>query len=263
MKLNIRPKNILIIGGASGIGYASAQFFLNCGVDSVILAGRSEEKLKHASRSLVKSSGKQKVLTCKFDISAVESHTELLNSLQTQIGSYPDGLVISSGVNFSAASWKGFNISEKDYDRVMDINLKGPFFLIRNYSNLMFEHGLKANICAVSSISAHRDMLSVYQISKNALSGIVHAYGKHLAKRGIILNCVEPGSTDTDMMPHLKKYADGVRDGEVWNDNGIQRVIRPEEIAEVVGYLMSENCEVLAGACILAGGGCRSIHRGN
>ena len=263
MKLDIRPKNVLIIGGASGIGYATAQFLLNCGVRSVILAGRSAEKLQKAEKSLVKSEADQTVLTSQFDIASVDTHIELLNSIHSRLGVFPDGLVISSGVNFSSASWKGFNISEKDYDRVMDINLKGLFFLIRNYSNFMYERNLRANICAVSSISAHRDMQSVYQISKNALSGLVHAYGKHLAKRGIILNGVEPGSTDTGMMPHLKKYTDGRREGEIWTDNGIQRVIRPEEIAEVVGYLMSENCDVLAGTCLLAGGGCRSIPRGN
>lgn len=67
----------------------------------------------------------------------------------------------------------------------------------------------------LSSISAHRDLLSVYQISKNAVSGIVHDYGKHLCERGIVLNCVESGTTNTDMMRGLADYTDGIRGGKL------------------------------------------------
>lgn len=257
----LRPRNILIIGGGSGIGYSTAQCMLDNKVDSVVIAGRNFDKLLKAKEKL-KFDSDQEVLTYHFDISNISSHLELLEQIKLDLGRFIDGLVISSGVNYGADNWKGFNISEQDYDKVMDINLKGPFFLVRNYANYMYANKQSANICLVSSISAHRDSLSVYQISKNSISGIVHAYGKHLAKRGIILNCVEPGTTDTDMMPYLRPYTDGYRKGKRWYDNGIQRVIRPSEIADIIAYLMSQNCDVLAGSCILAGGGCISIGRG-
>ena len=258
--MKIRPKNVIVIGGGTGIGYATAQLLLDNGVDSVILAGRTKSKLLDAVSNL-RFSENQSVITEEFDISKVTNHRTWIDRVETVLGKVPDGLVISSGVNYSAANWHGFNITEKDYDRVMSINLKGPFFLIRNFSNYVFEKHSKANICVVSSISAHRDLLSVYQVSKNALSGIVHAYGKHLVQRGIVLNCVEPGTTDTDMMPHLKKFTDGLRDGEEWKDNALKRVLRPEEIANVICYLMSDVSDVLSGTCLLAGGGCRSIFR--
>lgn len=258
MEYALRPQNIIVIGGASGIGFSTAQRLLDSGAKKVILASRNYDKLKSA-KDLLKKNINQEVYIQKFDIGDISSHSRLIEQVREQIGEIPDGLVISSGVNYDGSNWKGFNISEHDWDWVMNINLKGVFFLMRTFSNYLYGNQIKGNICIVSSISAHRDLLSVYQISKNAISGIVHAYGKHLCERGIILNCVEPGTTNTDMMKGLIDYTDGVRHGKEWNDNSIRRLIRPEEIADVICFCMSELGEILSGSCILAGGGCKSI----
>lgn len=260
MKVELKPKNIIIIGGGSGIGEATARCLLQNGAQSIILASRNIQKLEKLKADLSRDSQK-KIACIKFDIADVKTHLDFINAAQKLIGEHNpiDGMVISSGVNFDGSNWKGFNISEEDYDRVMDINLKGVFFLMRNFANWLHSNNRKGNICIVSSISAHRDLLSVYQISKNAISRIVHTYGKYLCEKGVILNAVEPGVTDTDMMPHLKTYTDGIREGKAWGDNSIRRVIRPEEIAEVIFYCMTNMGEVLSGSCILCGGGTKSI----
>ena len=144
----------------------------------------------------------------------------------------------------------------------MNTNLKGVFFFMREFANFLYENGTKGNICIVSSVSAHRDMLSVYQITKHSISRIVQAYGKHLCERGVVLNCVEPGPIYTEMMQWLAKYTDGVRKGEPWNDASIRRLVRPEEIAKIVCFLMSPLGEVMSGDCIVAGGGTKSIFPG-
>lgn len=255
--MNIRPKNIVVVGGATGIGLATVKLLLLNNVEHVIVASRNKNKLLDVEKEL----NDKRVSTEVFDISMVESHINFIEKVNNRIGAYVDGVIISSGLNYDGGNWKGFNISETDYDRIMDTNLKGVFFLIRNYSNYMNGRKIKGNICVVSSISAHRDMLSVYQISKNAISGIVHAYGKYLCERGIILNGVEPGTTEGGMLGGLGKYTDGIREGVPWNDNSIRRVIRPEEIAEIIGFLISDLGEVMSGTCILAGGGCKTISR--
>ena len=185
----------------------------------------------------------------------------MINKAQQLVGEENklDGLVVSAGVNFDGSNWKGFNVSEEDWDKVMNTNLKGNFFILRNFANYLYENHIKGNICVISSISAHRDMLSPYQIAKHSLSRIVQAYGKHLCERGVVLNCVEPGPIFTDMMRHLEKYTDGVRPGEPWNDASIRRLVRPEEIADIVCYLMSNLGEVMSGSCIVAAGGTKSI----
>ncbi len=260
MNIQLRPKNIIVIGGATGIGYAAAQKLLSAGAHKVILASRNESKLQAACKTLKKRE-EQQVFALSFDIADVNSHTEFFEKAKASMGEFPDGLVISSGVDFDGSNWKGFNISEADWDRVMNINLKGVFFLMRNFANYLHSNKIKGNICIVSSISAHRDLLSIYQVTKNAISGIVHAYGKHLCERGIVLNCVEPGTTNTDMMRSLAGFTDGVRPGKTWNDNSIRRLIRPEEIGDIICYLMSDVGEIMSGTCILAGGGCKSISR--
>lgn len=255
----LRPKNILVAGGGSGIGFAISQMLLDNGAESVILASRGVEKLQAAAKKL-KYSKHQRVFTLALDITEVKKNREVIFAAQELIGKSPlDGLVISSGVNFDGNNWKGFNITEEDWDRVMDTNLKGVFFLMRDFADHLYENKIKGNICVVSSISAHRDLLSPYQISKHSISRIVNAYGKHLCERGVVLNCVEPGPIYTEMMQWLEKYTDGVRKGEPWNDSSIRRLVRPEEVAEVVCFLMSYLGETMSGDCIVVAGGTKSI----
>lgn len=254
----VRPKNIVVIGGGSGIGFATAsRLLLDSNVKNVIIASRTLSKLNDAKVRL----DDKRVHIIQMDISNVRFQNEFIENVNSLISDYVDGVVISSGIDFDGSNWKGFNISEEDYDRVMDTNLKGVFFLIRNYANYMWERKINGNICVVSSISAHRDLLSVYQISKSVLSGIIHTYGKYLCERGVILNGIEPGTTDGGMLKYLSAYTDGIREGKSWNDNSIRRVIRPEEIAEIICFLMSDLGEVMSGTCLLAGGGCKTISR--
>lgn len=265
MDLHLRPSNVIIVGGGGGFGYATAVRMIDYGVKNIILASRNLAKLGSVKEELLKycldSGKKTKVHTLKLDIADISSHVKFISDSNKLVVSdgYVDGLVISSGVNFDGANWKGFNITEEDWDRVMDINLKGVFFLIRNYSNWIHSQSLRGNICVISSISAHRDLLSVYQISKLSISRIVHAYGKFLCERGIVLNCVEPGPAYTDMMRWVAGYTDGVRPGKPWNGNSIRRLIRPEEVAEVICILMSQLGEALSGSCILMGGGTKAL----
>lgn len=259
MELTLRPKNIIVIGGGSGIGKAIAQELLFGGAETVFIASRNLQKTTHTCHNFVTSQDQQ-VIPLQFDITDVNAHNALISKANSLItDNKVDGLVISSGLNYDGSNWKGFNISENDWDKVMDTNLKGPFFLIRNFSNYLYENHLKGNICIVSSISAHRDLLSVYQITKHSISRIVNAYGKHLCERGVVLNAVEPGPIYTDMMKWLEKYTDGIRPGEPWPDSSIKRLIRPEEVAKVVHFLMSDLGETMSGDCIVVAGGTKSI----
>lgn len=259
MEVYLKPKNIIVLGGGSGIGFSAAQRLLDGGAQTIVLASRNLQKLQNASKTL-KYSPEQTVLCVDFNVVDVNLQNKKIEEIQKLLGDKPlDGLVISSGVNFDGSNWKGFNISEADWDNVMNVNLKGTFFLIRNFANYIHSYNRKGNICVVSSISAHRDLLSVYQVTKNAISRIVHTYGKYLCERGVVLNCVEPGVVNTEMMPHLKSYTDGINAGKPWPDNSIRRTIRPEEIAEVIYILMSNLGEIMSGACVLCGGGTKAL----
>lgn len=259
--IKVRPKNIMVVGGGSGLGKAIAQKLLDNGANCVVIASRNKAKLEESAHEFQIDSGKQRVFTLQFDITDTKNHLAKILEANEMLGDgvQLDGLVISSGVNFDGSNWKGFNITEEQWDLVMDTNLKGVFFLMRNFANYLSDNKVKGNICIISSISAHRDMLSVYQISKHSISKIVNAYGKFLCERGVVLNAIEPGPIYTDMMKWLAKYTDGIRPGEPWNDSSLRRLVRPEEIADCVCFLMSELGEVMSGTCLLAGGGTKSI----
>ncbi len=259
-KIELRPKNILVLGGGGGIGIAISQALLESGAKNLIIASRNGERLKEAVKKL-RYAHRQNVHILEVDITNVKKNENAIKKAGELIGNENqlDGLVISSGVNFDASNWKGFDISEEDWDRVMNTNLKGTFFFMRDFANHLYKNKIKGNICVISSISAHRDMLSPYQISKHSISRIVNAYGKHLCERGVVLNCVEPGPIYTEMMKGLEKYTDGVRAGEPWNDASIRRLVRPEEVAEVVCFLMSPLGETMSGDCIVVAGGTKSI----
>lgn len=256
--MDIKVRNVVIIGGATGIGYATAQAFLDAGVNSVYVSSRSESKMRHAAQNL-RCYNNQKVLFGELDIADCKSHIEFLEKITSEIGTIPDGLVISSGIHRDSGGWRGFNTTEEDWDTVMNINLKGTFFLMRNFTNYLCSKSVKGKICIVSSQAAHRDLLGAYPISKNAISGVIHAYGKHLVEKGIILNGIEPGLVDTPMMSYFHEYTNGIREGKIWGDNSIHRIIRPEEIAKLILFLMSEGSEIMAGTVLLANGGCKSI----
>lgn len=260
MNVFLRPKNIIVVGGGSGIGYATVQRLLDAGANNIVIASRNINRLKEAEKTFLLKEN-QRVVSVAFDIAKVASHIDMLTSAQELIGAdnVIDGLVISSGVDIDGSNWKGFNISEFDWDRIMDINLKGVFFLMRTFANILYENHITGNICIVSSISAHRDLLSVYQIAKHSISRIVFTYGKYLCERGVVLNCVEPGTTNTDMTKYLSEYTDGIRPGKPWNDASIRRLIRPEEVAEVIYMLMSNIGETMSGSCVLVGGGNKGL----
>ena len=140
MELHLRPKNILIIGGGSGIGLATAERLIKEDISSIIIASRNIEKLNDSKKKLESlKKPNQNIFAVSFDISNIKSHISTFDLIQDMIGheNKLDGLVISSGVNFDGSNWKGFNISEEDYDKVMNINLKGVFFIIRNFSNYL------------------------------------------------------------------------------------------------------------------------------
>ncbi|MBO4793298.1 MAG: SDR family oxidoreductase [Deltaproteobacteria bacterium] len=258
--MNIRPQNVLIVGGSEGIGFSTAEELLKNGVRNIYIASRSMAKLERAAEKL-RQQYAANIFFGSFDISNCSAHLSFLDSVKKEMGAIPDGLVISAGVHKDSGHWRGFNMSEADWDLVINTNLKGVFFLIRNYSNWMIRAKARGNICVVSSQAARRDLLGAYQISKNAISGVIHAYGKHLFERGITLNGIEPGLVDTPMMSYFKGFTDGIREGKSFPDNSMHRLIRPEEIAGLICFLMSDASDVLSGTVLLANGGAKSIPR--
>lgn len=98
--------------GASGIGLATVKMLLQNDVEHIVIASRSEKRL----REIAKEINDDRIVTEPFDISIITQQNVFIEKVNKRISTYVDGVVISSGLNFDGGNWRGFNISEDDYD---------------------------------------------------------------------------------------------------------------------------------------------------
>ncbi len=245
--MKLRNDKILVFGGGSGIGKAIAKRFCDAGA-KVLITGRNEEKLKNAAEEI-----NSKNLCYKaFDITNVNEHIELFNEVAEILGSL-NGFVNAAALGTAAYTGKGYepwDITEEEWDTLTDINFKAAFFLIRNEVDYMLANGIGGNILNIASNAACMDIVGSYGASKEAIIKWTRSLGKRYGHNGIIINGIAPGATFT---PMIARYAHDIN--QKYERHAIERFIRPDEIAELAFYLMSDYGEIICGHTVVADGG--------
>ena len=234
----------LVTGGTSGIGFSIAKAFNNAG-GSVIITGRSKERIDSA----IKKIGTTNIYGCVLDNTEVVRFEEVFSNILSEVKSKGiekiDILVNNAGVNFKGMP----NATEEEYDKVMDTNLKGAFFLSQLFGKYLVENHIKGNILNIASASSLRPADSAYILSKWGLRGLTLGLAKSLGSSGITVNGIAPGPTATPMM---------IKDG---NTNlaldriPLGRYIMPEEIANMAVILVSEMGRSVMGDIVYMTGG--------
>lgn len=165
-----------------------------------------------------------------------------------------DILVNSAGV---AAKHDFWNISEEEYDLIMDTNAKGTFFMSKAVGQYMIEKKLKGHILNVSSSSALRPAWTPYQMSKWELKGLTMGLADILLPYGIVVNAIAPGPTATPMLG--KNEEDSIY--EQCNPSG--RYTIPQEIASLAVFMVSNAGDMIVGDTfyMTGGSGTISLHR--
>nr|WP_294574389.1 SDR family oxidoreductase [uncultured Anaerostipes sp.] len=245
----LEGKTALITGGSGGLGLAFARAFKDVGC-FVIIAGTNERKLKECRSNLGK------------DVSAIVIDINDVNSLENKVKEAvllsPDKkidiLVNSAGLN-KAQSF--INVQESDYDRIMNVNAKGTFFMCQAMAKYMISNNIKGHILNVSSSSALRPAWTPYEISKWALNGFTKGLADVLLPYGIIVNAIAPGPTATPMLD--KKEGDSISNFH----NLIGRFEMPSEIANLAVFMVSDMGNMIVGDTfyISGGSGVISMHR--
>lgn len=236
----LKGKTALIIGGSGGIGFAVAKKFADCGCN-VILAGRNIEKLKSKSQ-LVNGN------YVNIDIANIKDFDHEIG-LASQIYGKIDILVCCQGIHTERPGFNFLTVTEEEYDSVMNVNLKGTYFLCQSMARYMIAEQIKGHILIISSERALEPSWSPYIISKRGLAGVVEGLAQVLTDRGIIVNAIGPGPTATTMVGPLIK-------GSIHtNDNPIGRYTLPEEIAEYAKMLVSDLGNTIVGQTIYMSGG--------
>lgn len=232
----LKGKRILITGGTSGIGLALAKKCLNEGA-IVVITGRSLERLENISKEI--SNKNLKILEWNVkNISDLYLNIEKTISL---IGGV-DILFNNAGIY---SDNKFLEVTEEEYDNILDTNLKSIFFISQKIAEYFKKNKIKGKIINTVSIRGYQSTREPYGISKWGLLGLT----KGLAKDGIIVNGIAPGITASGINGlDMKKdiFTNSTLDG---------RVALPEEIAEIGCFLASDVSNHIIGQVIVCDGG--------
>ena len=244
--MKLRNDKIVVFGGGSGIGKAIAKRLTEVGA-KVLITGRNEEKLKSAKEEIKSDNLYYKA----FDITNISEYANLFDYAESVLGS-PSGFVISAGIGSSCfgRGYEPWDITEEEWDTITDIDFKAAFFLMRNEVDYMLKKSVRGNILNFASNAACMDITGSYGASKESIIKWTRAFGKRYGHNGIIINGIAPGATYT---PMISDYAHDIN--QKYERHAIERFIRPEEIAELAFYLMSDYGEIICGHTVIADGG--------
>lgn len=237
-------KTALITGGTSGIGLASARILVERGY-RVIVTGRDIDRGAEAVRLLGERAD---YIPC--DVRKTADCTRLADAVRERFGSL-DVLINSAGVYLE----KSIDATtEDDWQRVMDTNVKGTYFVTRAVVDLLrAAHGAIVNVSSDAGVNGNW-FCSLYCASKGAVTTMTKALALELAP-SVRVNCVCPADVDT---PLTEAQLTGDRESalrEMASLYPLGRIARPDEIAEVICFLASDRASFVTGAVWLADGG--------
>lgn len=236
----LENKIILITGGSRGIGKAVAEKCLKEGAKVVIDYKNSCEKIE----TLVKEYGEDKIITYKTDVSNADDVKQMITYVKEVFG-HLDGIVNNAGIITRTYDWK--NISLQDWNTNIGTNLIGSWNVIRFGVDIMEKGGSIVNVSSIYGMFPEADELT-YSISKAGVEALTQAIAKKLAPN-IRVNAIAPGNTLTEMVP------DSERLNEIEEKTVLKRSAKPEEIANSIVYLLSEQSSYITGCIIPVDGG--------
>jgi NAD(P)-dependent dehydrogenase (short-subunit alcohol dehydrogenase family) len=236
---------VVVVSGASrGIGRAIAEGFARRGA-KVVITGRERETLEKAAAEI---GGAARPAVC--DVSDGKAIEKLVASVLGDFGRI-DTLVNVAGVN---RRMRAERYTEADYDFILDVNLKGPFFLSTAVGRAMLERG-KGNQINIASLNNDRPLRGVipYAMSKAGLVQMTRGLALEWGPRGVRVNAVAPGFIETDLTKKL--WADpGMRAWGLKN-TPLGRLGRPADLVGATLFLASEAASFITGQCLFVDGG--------
>lgn len=243
--MKLKGKVAVITGGAQGIGYATARKFLDEGA-AVALVDRSNEALQSA-RSSLKLNG-EVIETFTVDVTRRDQLDEMVDQLRGRFGRV-DVLVNNAGITLDARIQ---NMTDEQFDRVIDVNLKGTYNSCKAVLAPMLEQGSGVILNASSVVGIYGNFGQTnYAASKFGVIGFVKTWARELGPKGIRCNAVCPGFIATHILETIPQRVLSQLTERV----PLRRLGRPEEVANVYAFLASDEASYINGAVIEVAGG--------
>ncbi|MCB9481445.1 MAG: SDR family oxidoreductase [Desulfobacteraceae bacterium] len=245
---SLENKTALITGASRGIGEAIAHCLSENGA-KVILVSRKIDALQKVENDIKAKGGHAESIAC--NMGEIEQIKALVQSVKEKYGTL-DILVNNAAANPFFGNM--IDAEEWAWDKIFDVNLKGPFFTIVEFAKLMKENG-GGSIVNVSSVNGIRPapFQGIYSVSKAALIALTKAFAKELAPYKIRVNALLPGLTDTKFASALTQ--DENLKGMIVSQIPLGRVADPEDMAGAVLYLVSDAASYTTGSLLVCDGG--------
>jgi 3-oxoacyl-[acyl-carrier protein] reductase len=245
--MEFQGQTAIVTGVARGFGRAITRRLARGGARVVAadvnIAGAEE------TAALAKRDGGE-VLACQTDVSSAQSVERMVRTALDSYGNRVDILVNNAGI------WKltpTEETSEEEWDRIVNVNMKGTFLCCRAVIPVMRRQG-KGHIVNIASIAARNGGTSAgihYVASKGGVLAMTKKLGKELGQHGIVVNGLNPGTGATEMTAN---WPQAVIDGIIKN-TPLGRLVQPDDIADVVAFLASDAARFVHGETVEVNGG--------
>jgi len=248
--MRLKNKVAVITGGSRGIGYATARAFLREGA-KVILTASSPENAQKAVESLQAEFPEAVVAGISPRLSSFVDVKNAFEQLRQTYGGI-DILVNNAGVSESTPITA---YTEELYDKVMDLNVKGVVNTVRAVVDDMIRRGSGVILNTSSMVSIYGQPAGLaYPTSKFAVNGLTVSLARELGPKGIRVNAVAPGITETDMMKAVPKAVIEPMIAQI----PLRRLGQPEDVANAFVFLASEEAAYITGVVLSVDGMART-----
>lgn len=238
-------RNVVITGGSSGFGLATAQLLVDEGA-RVLITGRNRTALDAARDRLGGNA-----VAVRSDAASLPDIEALADRVKTRFGTV-DALFANAGVNGFAPFEE---TSEELFDQLMAVNAKGPYFTVQKLAPLLAEDGGVVLTTSVVNVLG-LPMLSAYAAGKAALRSMTRSLARELLPRGIRVNAVSPGPIDSGILEKsMPREAAEQTKAQMAADNPMLRLGTPAEVARAVVFLAFEATFTTGAELAVDGGG--------
>lgn len=240
-------KKALVTGASRGIGRAICEKLASEGTD-IVFSYRSGEEAAAETIRLCSKYGVE-VHGIKADVSSQEECESLIKEAVDLFGGRIDILVNNAGITKDNLIGR---MKDEDFDAVIDVNLKGTFYMMRGVSRYMLRQraGRIINMSSVVGVMGNAGQVN-YSASKAGVIGMTKSLARELASRQITVNAVAPGMIETDMTAEMPDSAKE----KVIESIPFKQMGRPEDIAEAVAFLAGDGGRYITGQVLCVDGG--------